>query len=91
MGPPCSGSAGYSDIAIGGGVTVYDGAGIVIGTGAIDSCTDTDGTTGATFTFQVHDVPTGKAFYQYEITHRGKLAISEADALAGSADATLGD
>ena len=85
----CSGQRGYSDITGGAPVTVYNAAGSVVAVGALED--GVAGTRGCIFQFTVADVPAGHGFYSYEITHRGKVTITEADARGGHAIATLGE
>lgn len=89
----CEGINGYSDIAEGAPVIVYDADGKIIAAGAISDSTLQRGSTTfeCLFSFIVTDIPGGAGFYQYEISHRGKLTISEDDARGGFASASLGD
>lgn len=87
-GRSCQGRGGYSDIAEGAPVTVYGKSGEIIALGNLSLGESTS--LGCKFQFFVGGVPTGEGFYQYEVSHRGKLSISEADAVAGNASASLG-
>lgn len=83
----CSGTGGYSDIAEGAQVVISDDTGktLVItqlGAGTIDD-------SGCEFPFTA-DVPKGKGFYGFTVTHRGTVKESEAS-LAGGVSLTLGD
>lgn len=80
-GDGCKGDGGYADLKAGAAVTIYDDAGKVIGSGGLDQG-EIAGKT-CSFDFIVPDVPTGGGFYQYEVTHRGKLTATEAEARAG--------
>ncbi|MBD0838202.1 hypothetical protein ICC28_05735 [Streptomyces sp. TRM68416] len=85
----CQGGDGYDDIFEGTAVTVYDGAGTVIATGQLgESTLESDGT--CTFEVSVGDVPAGKGFYKVEVSHRGTVQLSEAEAEAGAFGASLG-
>jgi hypothetical protein len=88
----CSGSGGYDDIVEGAAVTVYDGDGKVVGTGALDAGTyaTSDSTAPCVFHFAVTGVPGGAKFYQVEISHRGRLTVSSAVARAGGFASSLG-
>jgi hypothetical protein len=84
----CSGRGGYSDIAEGASVTIYDDAGKIVGAGHLGhSSMSSSG--GCTFDFSV-DVPDGKPFYQVEVTHRGKVTYPAADVKAGTVELSLG-
>lgn len=76
-GTTCAGTGGYSDIRSGAGVTVYDAAGNVVGSGSLDSGTVTS--SGCDFDFTVPNVPNSN-MYQYEISHRGRLALTPTEA-----------
>lgn len=84
----CAGTGGYSDIRDGAGVTVYNADGKIVGTGALANSLDLGGD--CMFGFTVLKVPESAGPYQFEITHRGRLTVSETDAKAGNASATLG-
>lgn len=87
-GEGCSGTGGYSDIAEGASVTIYDDSGKIVGTGRLNH-SSTVGTGGCQFDFAV-DVPSDKPFYQVEVTHRGKVTYSAADVKAGNIELSLG-
>jgi hypothetical protein len=101
-GDPCEGDGGYSDITDGTAVTVYGPDGDIV---ALGSITQPDpyviggeaeqpgvpSDLGCKFQITVPDVPAGLGFYQYEIAHRGQLRLTEEDAKAGNASATLGE
>jgi hypothetical protein len=84
----CEGINGYDDIAEGTSVTVYSGSGQVVGTGQL-----TDGVvfgTRCSLSVLVEKVPLGSDFFQVEVSHRGKLTLSAADAKAGKFSGTIG-
>ena len=85
----CTGAGGYSDIQSGAPVTVYDNAGQIVALGALGPGRRNSAEHVCTFKFDVPNVPAGKGFYQYEISHRGKLTLTEAEAVAGLASASL--
>ncbi|MCL6675115.1 hypothetical protein [Streptomyces panaciradicis] len=84
----CKGSEGYSDISEGTAVTVYDAAGTVVATGGLGESTRAGST--CRFDVAVSDVPTGKRFYKVEVSHRGTVQLTEAEARGGGFGATLG-
>ncbi len=86
----CEGSGGYSDIADGASVTVYDAAGKVAAVGAITKPSSL-GVLGCTFSIVVPEVPSGEKFYQVEVTHRGKITVTADEAKAGMVSLTLGN
>lgn len=84
----CEGTGGFDDITEGTGVTVYSGNGTVVGTGRL-----TNGVVfgvRCSFSVVVEKVPVGADFFQVEVSHRGKLTLSAADAKAGKFAGTLG-
>ncbi|MGI5134256.1 MULTISPECIES: hypothetical protein [unclassified Streptomyces] len=85
----CKGSNGYDDIFEGAEVTVYDAAGSVIATGYLGSSTSEDGGK-CSFDVSVADVPKGKNFYKVEVSHRGTVQLTEAQAESGAFAASLG-
>lgn len=89
----CAGSGGYDDIVEGASVTVYDASGAVVGTGALGAgkYASEDSTAPCVFRFAVAGVPAGAKFYQVEVSHRGKVNVTSAEAKAGAFAATLGD
>ncbi|MFF2788942.1 hypothetical protein ACFVT6_19595 [Streptomyces sp. NPDC058049] len=91
----CGGTGGYNDLRGGASVTVYDKAGLIVGTGSLGSGTVKDAATAykrtCRFAVSVPDVPRGKEFYQVEVSHRGKVNVSESDAVAGLFAASIGD
>jgi len=99
-GHACHGVDGYSDIADDTAVTVYDGSGSIVGLGSIHTSSFKQGPYkhqddlvalgDCVFTVTVADVPTTPAFFQVEISHRGKLTVPAAEALTNGMAATLG-
>lgn len=85
---PCAGTGGYSDIGSGTSVTVYDAAGQVIATGALQEGKRVG--LYCEFGVFVGGVPEGAKFYQVEVSHRGKITMSAEDAEAGRFAASLG-
>ncbi|MFE5368191.1 hypothetical protein [Streptomyces mirabilis] len=88
----CGGSDGFGDIRQGAGVTVYDAEGKILGTGALGPgrYASEDSTAPCVFAVKVPGVPEGSKFYQVEISHRGKVTVSSAEAKAGKFAASLG-
>ncbi|MGW7529676.1 hypothetical protein [Streptomyces sp. NPDC054783] len=84
----CTGYEGYDDIGAGAAVTVYDNAGKVIAQGALGVGKPHDAA--CVFHVAVPGVPNGPKFYQVEVSHRGKLTVSSAEAKAGGFAASLG-
>jgi hypothetical protein len=87
-GQGCEGRGGYKDIAEGAAVTVYDGGGAVVATGSLGSGVMVGSS--CRFTLYVEQVPEGADFFQVEVSHRGKLTLSAADAKAGKFSGTIG-
>jgi hypothetical protein len=92
----CGGGGGYSDIAEGALVTVYDAGGKVVATGSLGrgddhhwSPNDSEHANMCWFTFSV-SVPSVD-FYQVEVNHRGKVTYSLEDSKGGRVALTLGD
>lgn len=83
-----SDSQGYSDIFEGAAVTVYDATGTVVATGGLGESTRAGNT--CRFDVAVSDVPTGRRFYKVEVSHRGTVQLTEAEASSGVFGATLG-
>ncbi|MCX4596103.1 hypothetical protein OG819_42580 [Streptomyces sp. NBC_01549] len=84
----CTGYSGFDDIAKGAGVTVYDSAGKVVATGSLG--TGKPKSAACVFPVSVAGVPEGSKFYQVEVSHRGKITVSSAEAKAGRFAASLG-
>lgn len=84
----CTGYSGYDDIAKGAGVTVYDSAGKVVATGSLG--TGKPKSAACVFPVSVAGVPEGSKFYQVEVSHRGKVTVSSAEAKTGKFAASLG-
>lgn len=87
--PDCSGTGGYSDIRLGAGVTVYNAKGAIVGTSTLTDSFWFDDF--CFFGFKVVEVPESEGPYQYEISHRGRLTVTEDVAKGDGASATLGD
>lgn len=85
----CMPYGGYSDIAEGASVTVYDAAGKVTATGSLGSGQHDD--LSCVFPIIVPNVPDDQQFYQVEVTHRGKVTVTSAQAKAGQVGLTLGN
>jgi hypothetical protein len=86
----CHGTGGYSDIAEGAPVTVYNADGRIVSTGTISYSTGLSSTS-CYLGFTAFDVPGGQGPYQYEVSHRGRLTFTEDQGRDGSVSATLGD
>jgi hypothetical protein len=87
--PVCAGSGGYDDLALGAQVVVSDPAGTTVAVGSVTESIpitewDDDAedylATACTLRFLVTGVPAGKGFYGIEVSHRGRLQYSEAQA-----------
>lgn len=89
-GEGCTGYSGFSDIAEGASVTVYDPAGKVLATGALGAGKPDEDSGPCRFPVRVASVPKGSKFYQVEVTHRGKVTITAAEAEHGKYGASLG-
>lgn len=74
----CAGDGGYDDIRGGALVTVQDSSGKIVGTGALDSGYDSGII--CVFSFRVADVPDDSDFYSVEVSHRGGLTYTNAEA-----------
>jgi hypothetical protein len=88
----CAGSGGYGDIVAGAAVTVYDDAGKVVATGSLGpgKYESADSVAPCVFPVSVPGVPQGPKFFQIEISHRGKLTLSDDDAQSGRFAGSLG-
>lgn len=86
-GDGCAGTDGYSDLAPGVSITVYDNSGKVVSVGALGSGTDVG--SACIFTWLIHGVPKSP-FYKVEISHRGQLTYSYQQATAGGLDSSIG-
>lgn len=84
----CTGYSGYEDIAAGASVTVYDSAGKVVATGALG--TGKPKSAACVFPVRVPEVPGGSKFYRVEVSHRGQITVTAAEAKAGEFAASLG-
>jgi hypothetical protein len=83
---------GMGDIVPGAAVTVYDSSGKVVATGKLGNgkLPGSGGSIPCTFPVTVPGVPGGSKFYQVEVSHRGKITVSSAEAKAGTFAASLG-
>jgi hypothetical protein len=88
----CAGSGGYNDIVKGAAVTVYDASGKVVATGSLGAgrYASQDSTAPCVFPVAVPGVPDGSKFYRVEVSHRGQITVSSAEAKAGKFGASLG-
>ncbi|MEU5496163.1 hypothetical protein [Streptomyces griseofuscus] len=86
------GGGGTGDIVPGAPVSVYDADGKVVAQGKLGAgeLLDASSSVPCRFTVTVPDVPGGSKFYQVEVSNRGKVTVSEADAQAGRFAASLG-
>jgi hypothetical protein len=81
-GGSCAGNGGYDDLAVGTSVTVYDGSSAIIGGGFVNSASYNGSS--CVLSFEIPDIPSGRGFYQVEISHRGKISEDEKNAVAGT-------
>ncbi|MDX3094329.1 hypothetical protein PV703_24755 [Streptomyces sp. ME01-24h] len=74
-------------------MTVFDASGKVVATGALSAPApnDPDLVVTCSYTVTVPEVPRGERFYGVEVSHRGKISISAADAGAGGFMASPGN
>jgi hypothetical protein len=76
QGSSCSGSGGYSDLDIGGQVTLTDDTAKIIGATTLSAGTATSSSEcDFNFAFDQPIVPSAR-FYSVEVTHRGKITDS---------------
>lgn len=82
MNPECGGKDSYDDINPGAPVTVYDGTGKALAKGTLDKgkFEGKDLLAPCVFTFSVVNVPGGLDSYQVEVSHRGRVSVSSAEA-----------
>lgn len=85
----CSGGGGYDDIANGAAVTIYGASGAVVGVGQLRDGVYRDYS--CVFRVDVPEVQSGEDFYQIEVSHRGKISVSEDDAANGRIALSLGE
>lgn len=83
----CEGDGGYSDITTGGVVTVSDASGTIVAVGSIKVGAPTAAE--CTLFFEVTDVP-ASPFYQIEVTNRGLVTFTDAQARGGEVMLSLG-
>lgn len=90
----CWGKGGYDDLTKGASVTVTDAAGKTIALGSVvseyTSFSTDEFASSCTLNFQVENVPRGGQFYGVEVSHRGVVHESEADAFSGQIQLTIG-
>jgi hypothetical protein len=83
----CTGYYGYGDIHSGTDVTMWNADGKVLGVGQLGDGFVVAGA--CAFPWTVDGIPGGEGPYQYEISHRGRLTITEPVA-RGTSLSTLG-
>jgi hypothetical protein len=88
IGYKCAGEGGYNDIGPGAAINVSDETGKLLAKGAIESSYGQSGS--CMLTFKIHNVPGGATFYKVEVSHRGEMSYTEAEAKAGI-DVSLGN
>lgn len=86
-GSTCTGEGGYSDIRAGAQVAVFDANGAVVGHSALQGGVHEP--EACVFQFGV-SVPRGEGTYQVEVSHRGKMVVTEEAAALGLTSLTLG-
>ncbi|SHT79424.1 lipoprotein LpqJ [Mycobacteroides abscessus subsp. abscessus] len=80
-GDGCHGTGGYHDITPGASISVSDESGTLLAKGTLSSG---HGESGSCYMpFSIDDVPGGKKFYKVEVTHRGEVNYTEAEAKKG--------
>lgn len=84
----CITKAGYDDIGLGTGVTVYDASGKVLAVGTIGNGRESGFR--CAFSLTVSGVPRDEGFYQVEVASRGKVAFDEPTLVSKGASLTLG-
>jgi hypothetical protein len=84
----CGGSGGFADIVTSAPITVTDAAGATIALGRLDPGVVRTG--GCIFEFRIEKVPGDKDFYGVEVTHRGVLKYTRAEAMSGQIRLTIG-
>lgn len=89
----CAGDGGYSDIAAGAAVTVKDASGKIVGVSQLGDGQEQSAAPSyrgaCLFDFTVPDVPVGN-FYSIEVSHRGQISVTLAQARSGDVHFTLG-
>ena len=87
----CWGQGGYSDIQEGAAVTVYGGAGQILGVGSLGAGMPIE-KVGCIYSTTI-EVSGGEKFYSMEVTHRGELRASADEIEDGKlvVSGTLGD
>jgi hypothetical protein len=83
----CTGQNGYDDMSAGAQVVVADATGKTIAVGALESGVSESGSK-CRFPFSIENVPEGEGPFSVQVSHRGSIAFSRAD--AGDLHFTLG-
>jgi hypothetical protein len=81
MGYSCAGDGDYNDLGPGTTVTVHDETGKLLAKGSIESSSSQSGSCMLNFT--VYNIPDGGTLYKVEVSHRGQMSYTEAEAKAG--------
>jgi len=76
----CEGMGGFSDIVQGTPVKVYDAKGAVVATGALGLGTPSKDKPWCVFPVRVAHVPGRSKFFEVEVSHRGRIKISNKEA-----------
>lgn len=79
----CHGTGGYSDIREGAPVTVYSSKGEIVGLGSLASSVPFEEFDECLLSFTIEKVKAGEGPYQYEVSHRGRLTVTEESARSG--------
>lgn len=87
----CHGVGGYSDLAVGTGVTIHGASGQLLSIGSIVSSAGDSGTDICAFQFEVREIPAGEGPYTVEVSHRGEVAVTEDDLAGGKTELSIGD
>jgi hypothetical protein len=77
-GTGCQGKGGYQDIGPGAAVTVTDESGSLLAKGKLERGSEYPEF--CVMGFDVDGVPAGKKFYKVEVSHRGQMSYTEAEA-----------
>lgn len=85
----CSGVGGYDDLARGTQVVVYGADGKILGAGEVDPGKMQAGGVICRFPWEIAGIPKGAGPYQYEVSHRGRMTVTEVEA-RGGVSASLG-
>lgn len=76
IGSACSGTNGYSDIAQGAQVVIYDASGKSLAIGALQQG-EYYGADGCQFKWSVTGIPSGVGPYSVQVTHRGMVVFTQ--------------